>query len=549
MTADSPTTYDAFKHVTAPSSALYRRVLGVFVDAKERFQVHLRPDDVHRELRREDAQPVDIDTVTGALESLVEWGNLASTPDTGRVTVVEDFYRKRQLFQLSAAGEAVERALRAYDEALGRRGALQAVALDDIADGLRELGTLIDAAELDLGKLQQCLGALTGRFNDLADNASAFMASLQRTIDLTDTDETVFAAYKTKLIDYLERFIHDLTVRGPQIASLLLGADEDRVDAALWQLAQRDAAAVAPDPDDLAAAGERDHLHALWANRWAGLRAWFLTTGGRDSQAKLLRLSALAAIPSLLDVVRAVNARRSGRSDRSSDYLRLAQWFQEAETDGDRHRIARATLGLYSARHLTVDVDTWQDWQDRAGLVGVPWADAPPLHISPQLRRTGSYERRGRPSQVIDRSAERAMLALKVERESAEIAEARRRLATGGEVELAALAGLDSVSFGLFLGMLGDALVSKRSVAAAVSTRSSDGTMSIELTPIPGAPVSITTERGTLRGPNHLVRIRDLERAEAIGAEAIGVDSAVDIDDAASQDDSASEPETARVAS
>lgn len=507
----SEISYGAFNHLTAPSALLYRRILGVFVDAKEQFRVHLRPDDVHHELRDGESHAVDIDAVTAALESLVQWGNLVASPDTGRVTVVEDFYRKRQLFQLSPTGEAVERALRTYDESLGRRGALQAVALDDIAVGLREILELIDATELDLGKLQQSLSALTSRFNDLADNASAFMASLQRTIDLTDTDEAVFAAYKTRLIEYLERFIHDLAVRGPQIAALLIDADADRVDAALWQLSSRDAASVAPDPDDADAVAERNRLHAVWANRWAGLRAWFLATEGRDSQAKLLRLSALAAIPSLLDVVRAVNARRSGRSDRSVDYLRLAQWFQEAETDADRHRLSRAAFGMYPARHLTADADTWSEWDSQSGLTGIPWAQAPRVHISPQLRRTGSYERRGRPNQVIDRSAERAMLALKLEQETAQITAARRTLAANGEVELASLAGLDSASFGLFLTLLGDALVSKRAEIDSVSTLSSDGTMSIDLTPLPGGPpVTIETERGTLRGPNHLVHIRDL---------------------------------------
>ncbi|HEV8649200.1 MAG TPA: DUF2397 family protein, partial [Actinomycetes bacterium] len=42
------------------------------------------------------------------------------------------FYRTRYLYQLSAEGEAAELALAAYDEALGNRGELQSVALEDI---------------------------------------------------------------------------------------------------------------------------------------------------------------------------------------------------------------------------------------------------------------------------------------------------------------------------------------------------------------------------------------------------------------------------------
>ena len=504
--------FSVFSHATAPGSALYRRILTLFVGAKERFQVHLRPDDLMHELRIDGGTRIDETVVTNALDSLVGWGNLIASPDTGRVTVVEDFYRRRQLFQLSHEGEAVERAFRTFDEALGRRGALQAVALDDIAIGLQEVLALIDEEVLDLGKLQRSLTALTERFNDLAENASAFMGSLQRTIDLTDIDEDVFAAYKNRLIEYLERFIHDLTVRGPQIASLLLSADQVRIDRALAALAERDAASVAPDSDDGAALGESERLFALWANRWRGLQAWFVATDGRDSQSKLLRLSALAAIPALLDVVRAVNAKRSGRSDRSSDYLRLAEWFQEADSDDDRHALWRAAFGLYSARHLSIDIETWQLWEDGSGLTGVAWASAPPLRISPQLRRTARYERRGRPNQVVDRSADRAMLALRAQREAEQIAEARKQIATLGTIELAAIARLDSVAFGLFLALLGDALVTKRPGEDSTSTTSSDGTMRIELTTMPDAElVAIRTERGVLYGPNHLIDISDLD--------------------------------------
>jgi hypothetical protein len=35
-----------FEHVHAPKAALYRRVMYAFVDAKRRFLVHLRPEDV-----------------------------------------------------------------------------------------------------------------------------------------------------------------------------------------------------------------------------------------------------------------------------------------------------------------------------------------------------------------------------------------------------------------------------------------------------------------------------------------------------------------------
>jgi len=126
-----------FTHLSVPNAALYRSVLRTFARAKERFIVHLRPEDVAADLRT-DAD----EQLTQALEQLVAWGNLRADVDTSRVTTVEDFHRKRSLYQLTAAGQAAEQAISFYEEAIGRRGQLQSVALADIADRLRSLQVL-----------------------------------------------------------------------------------------------------------------------------------------------------------------------------------------------------------------------------------------------------------------------------------------------------------------------------------------------------------------------------------------------------------------------
>lgn len=133
-----PDGFSPFAHLTVQNTALYRQVMRAFVMAREHFAVHLRPEDVYAALPGE-VRPGELDGVVKALDKLVEWGNLRADPDTGRVSAVEDFYRKRFIYQLTRAGEAAEEALAAYDEALGRRGALQAIALHDIVTQLRAL--------------------------------------------------------------------------------------------------------------------------------------------------------------------------------------------------------------------------------------------------------------------------------------------------------------------------------------------------------------------------------------------------------------------------
>jgi uncharacterized protein (TIGR02677 family) len=173
-----------FAHLSTPNAALYRDVLLTFARARDRFIVHMRPEDVTTDLGR----PGDVEQVADALDKLVDWGNLRADPDTSRVTSVADFHRARYLYQLTAAGQAAEEALAVYDEALGRRGSLQSVALEDIAGQLRAFAELAGARELDPAKVHLLLLALAERFTGLADNAQAFMASLRRVIDFADGD-------------------------------------------------------------------------------------------------------------------------------------------------------------------------------------------------------------------------------------------------------------------------------------------------------------------------------------------------------------------------
>ncbi|WP_228717737.1 TIGR02677 family protein [Allosaccharopolyspora coralli] len=500
--------FGTFAHLTSPKAALYRDIMATFLKAKRRFTVHLRPEDVDEEL---DNGP-DVSVIAGALAQLVEWGNLRADPDTSRVTTVEDFHRARFLYQLTRHGEATEQALTTYDEALGRRGALQAVALTDITDRLRGLLALAGEPDPDPAKVHLLLDSLVGRFRDLADNAQAFMRSLQRTIDLHDTDADTFRAYKDRLIDYLERFIKDLVSTGAEIAGLVESLENADVGQLLEIAARREAEDAAPGADDNDTedsdprrdAFERGRV--LWQERWQGFRAWFVSDQHHPSQAKLLRNQARAAIPQLLQVVAALNERRAGRSDRTADFRTLARWFAQSPDEASLHRLWRSAFGLSSARHLTADPE-----QDGAVASSTPWASAPPLSISPRLRKTGSYERRGKPNRVLDRSEQRRYLADLAAKEAAETAAARAALVTSHPTRLSDIATLEPGAFQLFLGLLGDALAARTPGADTVRTSTSDGSMAIRLRVLDGpGEAEIHTPHGVLRGPDFLVEITDL---------------------------------------
>lgn len=518
--------WSVFAHLTADKAPLYRAILGAFVRAKTRFALHLRPAEVLRALRAaggedtpegrelEAAADLHPDGVEAALLQLCAWSNLERHVDTTEVATVADFYRPRYLYQLTPAGEAAQRAVAEFRRQLERPGELQTAALQDIQQHLLELLELARSPEPDAGKTDRNLTHLTTRFEELTDRAQTFLTSLQRTIDLQGVELESFLEYKELLIDYLERFIGELVTATANIASTLARVEAAGVDGLLETVARRRVAdRLDTGPDVLA------REVAEWKARWRGLASWF-RGGDGPSQAEILRARARAAIPALLNAVAAIHDRRITRSDRTTDLRTLARWFAECEADEDAHRLWHSAFALGSCRHLRVDAATLETWEAEDVSPRTSWIEAPPLRLTPRLRKTGRSTRRGRIAGIVDHSADLRRLERLAADQRRQIDAARRALATDGPVLLSAIGTLDPDAFQLFLDLLGQALARRPADPAKalepIVAASTDGALEIVLEPLPdAAPAVLSTPHGTFTGPDHRVEIRPSFRLAA----------------------------------
>jgi hypothetical protein len=161
------------------------------------------------------------------------------------VASIDDFYLVRFLYRLSHDGEAVESALATFAQALRRRGELQSVALEDIHARLETLIALASGSVPDAAKVYEVLRDLVRVFEDLAENAQAFMAGIVRSVEIQQANVGAVVDFKKQLVDYLERFIGDLVSRSGVITQRIKALDP-RIDALLWQAANREARDIAP---------------------------------------------------------------------------------------------------------------------------------------------------------------------------------------------------------------------------------------------------------------------------------------------------------------
>jgi uncharacterized protein (TIGR02677 family) len=109
---------------------------------------------------------------------------------------------------------------------------------------------------------------------------------------------------------------------------------------------------------------------------------------------------------------------------------------------------------------------------------------------------------------VRDRAEARARLARELAEESQQVEAARKRLATGQPTRLSDLGELDQHAFGLFLGLLGEALTEQAGPGATAERQTGDGLLHISLTPLaPESRARIDTPHGVFSGRDHLIII------------------------------------------
>lgn len=384
------------KVATEQNAPVYVAVLSALVAAKERYRVQVRTDEIAAALT---TAGVDVNglNLTTHLEQLKDWGAVTWTQDTGRVARLEDFHRRRELWQLTAAGHAAYDAVQAVLGAAELAGSLQQALFRDIEENLAALATALDNGDATAVYLR--LRDLDGALRDLAANARDFhaaMAQLRREHELVPER---FLAYKHLLIDYLQDFLDDLVRHRLRIAAQVTDVEQRGIER-LVELATAGDDSVGPfgHPD-------RD-LATAWRLRWAGLASWF-RPGEPGTQAGVQELAdaTTVAIRDLMAFLRRLTESATRPITRASELLHLARWFARSD-EADAHRLFDAAFGLASPEHLgLLEADP-----DRTPA-STSWWDASPVDVPVTLRELGRRPPVPLPVPVADFAATKERLA------------------------------------------------------------------------------------------------------------------------------------------
>ncbi|RIK12447.1 MAG: TIGR02677 family protein [Acidobacteria bacterium] len=354
---------------------------------------------------------LELDTVDDRLSYLVEHGNLARSPREAEARTLADYLRNRARYQLTQRGELVHRQV---EELLGHTESAREVSsqmLGGILAGLTDL-VEVDARQLDAvdpDELARAITTVFTQFDELVRSTREFYTYLTQVLSRFDLDRAEFQLFKTALIDYLQRFVDEISRHMPQLADVV-----ERIEPVVPALLAR------------ANSGERlldlqgrqaRRSAGLQAEDWRSLRAWFAGDGTRASDADGVRHLATAAMRSLLTNLRRIASSTDREHGRYADLVRLAGWFDTSDDD-TAHALWAGVFGLYGSRHLGFVADD----PERGLPPTTSWWRAPRAEVPVMLRSQGKRTVTGRSAQREDFAAVKA--ARVAERAEAERARA-----------------------------------------------------------------------------------------------------------------------------
>jgi len=385
----------------------YRAILRFFYRQHERLRHYLLPEEVFNHLKQYEVfAPYTEEMLENDLQRLVAWGNLIPRQETGKVSSIEEFKRKKFRYQCSPYTVEIERMVHQLEQ-LGESfgGSLERTLFERLLQLLGEL-TALDASpfrdptekvyrieKMTPEEVNRLWEDLFDQFRKLTENATDYLAYLksEKIEDMMQTED--FLLYKEALTTYLRNFMSALQKSSLKIESILLHADTDWLELAVERVA--DYQLSIPRMDERL---DKQELVSRLRDQWNSLRVWFLGINGNDSEMQYMQNETNETIRKMTRFAQRLGERYNNMRSRRKDYLHLAEWFLTLPME-EAHKLSACVFGVFHTRHLFAEPGRTEDID--ADL----WRETPTvLTIRP---RTRNYRERTRPHAIEDRSADK----------------------------------------------------------------------------------------------------------------------------------------------
>jgi uncharacterized protein (TIGR02677 family) len=218
----------------------YRAIMHTFFQRSREYRYHLTAQDILEAVRNTTRLDYQLEACKSDLERLVEWGNLTTLYDAGRVTNIADFRSPIMRYQATPEAMEIEAFLASHAHIGASEGGLCQGDLSRLWTALQQIDRwLQDDESIDRPKrLQEVADQWRVAFttwenvtNDAAQYLGSMHQSAQQTVNLA-----TYLSYKNSVVTYIQSFAQQLVHYSNSIRALLTGWSHSGKDRLLLDL-------------------------------------------------------------------------------------------------------------------------------------------------------------------------------------------------------------------------------------------------------------------------------------------------------------------------
>jgi uncharacterized protein (TIGR02677 family) len=484
-------------YLTAENAWRYRAILRYFYIQHERLRHYLLPEEVYEHLKASQyfANYTE-EQLQQDLNQLVNWGNLIPRQETGRVSTIQEFKRRRFRYQCTPYTVEIERMVQNLENMVGSmRGSLERTLFERLLEALLRLTRTLPAGssspyavgELSPEETNRLWEDVYDDFRKLTENATDYLAHLEseKVEELMRTE--VLLVYKDTLTEYLRQFMVAL-----QQSSLKIEAVLQNTPPELVKLIAAAVATYQLSIPRLDAQPERHMLEQRVLGQWQSLKSWFLGVDGQESDQEYLQKQTNEAIRRITRFAQRLGERHHNLRSRRQEYLDLATWFADIEDIDTAHRVAACVFGAAHTRHLYADVRLSED------IDGTIWDEAPTVLITkPRIRQ---YRFRTRLGAIVAHGAEKTDLLQEYLDQKAAESQLLESIVNKNQIILRELPPIESHVRKTLLAWI------ERCMAAPDGVAKTESGRKIQLSLLGDEYITLRCEDGTMQMPNFCLR-------------------------------------------
>ncbi len=399
-------------YLSAPNKAdRYRPICYVFyLKYRQEYNSYMFLDEVYRDLLTSEQfghhfKDYSEKELEEDLKALVKWNNLIVHQDESHAQRIEDFYKRKNYYEVTQYTISLERTLEEMQHNLQaiRGGSFERVLTDHILEDLNKLCEWQPSKKGTLGDIRNIWRDLMSRFEALRNGTADFLSHVNSEPYERLIRTESFLPYKEKFVRLLSDFVVGIMEKKDLIEERLDFIDEGEIEKIMFVIVSYEAEQQLDESFDSELAFERRKAE------WLGFRGWFVEINGRKPSSRFLIEQTRGTIQKIVRIADQISDKFNYFKSRKNDYLELARIFANTSDLTECHSIAGAMFGVSKTKHFLVPRKSEDD------ITKHVW-ECEPFELSLNKKTPGNRNVRNKASIYEDVSTQRLLVQEHLER-------------------------------------------------------------------------------------------------------------------------------------